>query len=594
MGAQIEAHYGTPQDIEWALVGPDIFITQSRPITSLFPLPVLPEGDAEARIFLSLSHLQVMTDPMPPMSISIWRHLPPVAQDDDGQYAFVQSIGSRMYADISPLLRHRLMGRAFVGFLGVADQISQAAITEAITDPTFKRGKARLHLFRYLWAMRSVARKVPATLLFGPPKSMLADVNAIIATYRRSEIPASVSPAEGLESALESLRDIVPLVGTWIPRLAAGIISQRLLRKIVPEAAHPLLDDFERGVEGNIVTEMNLALGDLADMVAENGDLHEHLSTASKLTSVLDNPKFATFHAAWNNFLGDFGARATSGIDSSKPRWSEAPQPLIQMILGLAQRDERGAHRDHFTRLTDASHEAESALLKQARWPMRPIVRRLMTNARTLMPLREHHKFLMVLGFARVRTAVLIAGKHLADTDQIETADHVWFFELPELRRALAGRGCPTLGVIAARRDAFDHDASRSPPRVMTDRGEIPQPKLELEDAPEGALIGSPVSAGTYEGRAHVVIDPATEILAPGDILVAPFTDPGWTPLFVNAGALVTEVGGLMTHGSVVARKYGIPAVVGVIDATKLIKTGDRLRIDGSRGIVEILDEDMS
>ena len=140
------------------------------------------------------------------------------------------------------------------------------------------------------------------------------------------------------------------------------------------------------------------------------------------------------------------------------------------------------------------------------------------------------------------------------------------------------------------RRIAFLQDAKRTPPRLMTSQGEIIRPKFSIEGAPDGALIGSPVSAGIFEGTARVVLDPTTETLEPGSILVAPFTDPGWTPLFVNAGALVTEVGGLMTHGSVVAREYGIPAVVGVIEATKLIKTGDRIRINGHSGHVEFLE----
>ena len=125
---------------------------------------------------------------------------------------------------------------------------------------------------------------------------------------------------------------------------------------------------------------------------------------------------------------------------------------------------------------------------------------------------------------------------------------------------------------------------------MMTSDGEILRPSLNLDGAPQGALIGSAVSAGIHEGIANVVKDPAAQSLAPGEILVAHFTDPGWTPLFVNAGALVTEVGGLMTHGSVVAREYGIPAVVGLVDAAEHIQTGDVIRVNGDLGYVEILE----
>lgn len=126
-------------------------------------------------------------------------------------------------------------------------------------------------------------------------------------------------------------------------------------------------------------------------------------------------------------------------------------------------------------------------------------------------------------------------------------------------------------------------------PRVVTSDGEIPTVSHNRDDLPAGALAGAPVSAGVIEGVAKVVLDPAIEQVLPGEILVAPFTDPGWTPLFINAAGLVLEVGGLMTHGSVIAREYGIPAVVGVLDATKLIQTGQRLRVSGDAGYVEIL-----
>jgi pyruvate,water dikinase len=130
------------------------------------------------------------------------------------------------------------------------------------------------------------------------------------------------------------------------------------------------------------------------------------------------------------------------------------------------------------------------------------------------------------------------------------------------------------------------------PPRVMTEDGEIPVFRHSTENMPEGALVGSPASAGVVEGIARVILDPTKEILHKGEILVAPFTDPGWTPLFINAAGLVMEVGGQLTHGSVVAREYGIPAVVSVPDVTKTIQTGQRIRVDGDQGFVQILSEE--
>jgi pyruvate,water dikinase len=143
--------------------------------------------------------------------------------------------------------------------------------------------------------------------------------------------------------------------------------------------------------------------------------------------------------------------------------------------------------------------------------------------------------------------------------------------------------------LISGRKDAFRSYQALTPPRVLTSDGEAITGAYRRDDVPAGALIGLPVSAGTVEGRARVILDMARADLEPGDILVTAYTDPSWTPLFVAIAGLVTEVGGLMTHGAVIAREYGLPAVVGVVDATRLIPDGQRIRVHGTGGYVEIL-----
>lgn len=124
---------------------------------------------------------------------------------------------------------------------------------------------------------------------------------------------------------------------------------------------------------------------------------------------------------------------------------------------------------------------------------------------------------------------------------------------------------------------------------MITSDGEIIEGKYKRENLPEEAIPGLPVSSGIMEGRARVILNLEDADLEDGDILVTTFTDPSWTPLFVSIKGLITEVGGLMTHGAVIAREYGLPAVVGVEDATKLIKDGQRIRVNGTEGYVEIL-----
>jgi len=596
IGSKIEAHYGLPQDIEWALEGDEIFITQSRPITSLYPLAKAP--DDALHVYLSLSHLQVMTDPMPELSIAIWKYFSPIGQDENGEYRYVQNIGGRMYGEISPLLRNRRFGKVFVGMLSVADQLAQAAVAELATRPAlFEKGE-RFEVLKFAWALLPFLRKVPFNLFFKRPEGAADEATQISAAYV-AEVKAAISAVETpdakLSAALEALRGVLPAAGKFIPRMAAGLASQRILRTLAGPENTKRLNDFERGMVGNVVTDMNLAIGDLADRARKSNTLLEALKAKGKTVGARLGvaPHGPAFLHAWRTFLDIYGARGPSEIDARRPRWREDPASLLQMIIGMTALETSGAHRVHYDALTRASEAAAAQIPRHVGWLKRGLVKRLIRVARHLGPLREHHKFLMVQVLYEVKVVLLDIGEALAKTGVLETADDIWFLNILEIRQALSD-GQPLAAVVAVRRAEFALNAKRTPPRVVTSEGEIPRPNLEIEGAPEGALIGSPVSAGIYEGIANVVTDPATETLIPGEILVAPFTDPGWTPLFVNAGALVTEVGGLMTHGSVVAREYGIPAVVGVPEATKTIKTGDRLRVNGEAGYVEILTGEVS
>ena len=206
------------------------------------------------------------------------------------------------------------------------------------------------------------------------------------------------------------------------------------------------------------------------------------------------------------------------------------------------------------------------------------------------MGLREHPKFLLVQVLQLGREVALEAGGVLVARGALVRVDDAFLFRFDELIRALETEGSDLRAEAVARREVLVRDAKRMPPAVLASDGEVPvlPPRADL---PEGALAGTAASAGVVEGTAHVVLDPATEVLVAGEILVAPHTDPGWTPLFVHAAGLVTEVGGLITHGSVVAREYGIPAVVSVAGATTRIRSGQRIRVDGTRGLVEVLEE---
>jgi pyruvate,water dikinase len=303
--------------------------------------------------------------------------------------------------------------------------------------------------------------------------------------------------------------------------------------------------------------------------------------------------------------------RGPGEVDLGRPRWREDPTPVVEAIKSYASiTDARRAPDAVFAR---SAASAEAAILRlsselrglphgriraaRARWAARRV--------RALAGLRETPKFTIVRALGLVREALLQSGEDLARAGFILTPEDIFYLRLTELRRiasmdlaiADAQTKSEMLASVAERRRNDAREARRRQvPRVLLSDGRSFYGEAGGVTAADGSgstemLAGSPVSPGVVEGRVNVVFHPASARMEPGDVLVCPGTDPSWTPLFLVASALVTEVGGLMTHGSVVAREYGIPAVVGVAGATTRLRTGQRIRVDGSAGEICVLQD---
>ncbi len=600
LGCRIETHYGKPQDVEWALVGNTFYITQARPITSLYPLPQPEPNDNALRAYFSFSHLQVMTDAMPPLALSLFRVAVPVGHVyGELESTLVKTAGGRIYLDLAPVLRHPLARRIFLRAFKNIDQLAAGAFAELAARPSLQAHGERFKPLRLLPILRPSIVKLLHMLFRGRPEGITDDTLRFMDGYLgavKVKLAGATTVQGQLDLAAAELRHAFTTIGTWVPYWVAGEVAGSLLKTLLRERDLSALD---RGLTGNVTTEMNLAVGDLRDATCASKNLWQHLSradmeTKTRLEGAAQFLGGGAFLRAWSSFIKTYGARGPSEIDLSRPRWSEDPTSLLQMVLGASGQSVPGAHRARYQALSRENDEAASATIKAAYrgplgWARGPLVRRLLRVSRNLKPLREHHKFFIVRLFALIKPTLLEAGQKLEAEGRLASAADVWFLTLPELLEAVSEPGKDVSALVDERRSDFRHAQTLTPPRVITSDGEIPAVRLETVGTPANALIGSPVSAGVVEGVAKVVLDPAVETLAPGEILVAPFTDPGWTPLFVSAAGLVTEVGGLMTHGSVVAREFNIPAVVGVVEATKRIKTGQRVRVDGSAGYVELL-----
>lgn len=604
IGKQIEAHYAKPQDIEWAYKDGKFYITQARPITSLFPLPQPQIKSDKIRIYFSISHAQVMTDAMPPLSLSFLRTILPAGHITDSlESDFLATAGGRLYADVTLVLQHPLGRRIILRGLNFGDQLAASAINHIIKQPDFLSWRNPLPPRRLITFFIPLALKTVRTVLWGKPEGRTDKVLHYIDTLvtdTQASVDALPNPQAKIAFLIPKMQQVFSQMLTWAPSLAAGIAATAILKSLLKKTANPSdLAAVERGLPGNVVTDMNLAVGDLADIARGYEALlthlrQKHIDAKTRLADAATLPNGGSFLAAWENFIQRYGTRGPSEIDISRLRWAEDPSSLLQMVLNATEHIDKGAHRTHYQRLAAENEAAATRLIEVAGkgwlgWLRGRIIRRLLRVSRNLVPLREHHKFLMVRMFGILKSVLIEFGAELVEQGQLDAAEDIWFLTFPEVLGVEDNADINLKALVASRRSQFIHAQTLTAPHVITSEGEIPSTKLDTTHAPEGALIGSPVSAGIVEGIAKVIRDPNTEMLEPGEILVAPFTDPGWTPLFVNAAGLVTEVGGLMTHGSLVAREYGIPAVVGVLDATQHIKTGQRLRVHGDAGYVEIL-----
>jgi len=309
-----------------------------------------------------------------------------------------------------------------------------------------------------------------------------------------------------------------------------------------------------------------------------------------RLTAV---PGGGPARAAIVEWLDRYGMRCVGEIDITRPRWSEQPGALVPVILSNLKNFEPGEAARRVERGRQAAQAKEQQVLARVRAlpdgaAAAEEVKLMIDRVRTFIGYREYPKYGMVSRYFAYKKALLREADRLTRAGVLAEPADLFFLTFPELQ-TVARTGSVDRALLDRRRSEFESYQTLTPPRVLTSDGEAVTGRYRRDDVPAGALAGLPVSAGTVEGRARVVLDMADADLDPGDILITTATDPSWTPLFVTIAGLITEVGGLMTHGAVIAREYGLPAVVGVVDATRLITDGQRIRVNGTDGWVQVL-----
>ncbi len=595
LAVRIEAHYGRPQDVEWCIEGDELFVVQSRPVTTLFPVPEPTPTDGLLHVYISENHIQGMVDAIPPLARSMLKAVYPFGKSPDNRLdtVYLTEAGGRVFHDATEILHLGWLRAIFPSLLEESDPLMGRALGDVAQWPEFhlQRGLAD-RLYTWSWAMFRFRRLVGGLLvhaLFVEPEGLVrarAAREPDVLRRVRARIDAeALGPARMRQVGIELSTLYERVRPTWFGPIFASIFSNLLLDHWFPK--DPDMVALLRAMPDNIVTDKDLELTDVAAVIAKNPALCEVLATAKpgnllpRLRAV--DAELGTRFDAW---LAHYGCRGPGEFDMSRPRYVDDLNPLLQAMRGMLAggASPQTIRADHAAMAAEAERAIDRLAARSPLWK-RWLVRRAARVVRHLTTAREQpkHHGLQISRIAREHLAVEAA--RLVDAGVLAEPGDIWFLRMHELA---GGVGHEVRERVATRKEEFRRHQHLVAPRVVTSRGERIVATHARGSAPEGALVGTSASVGVIEGIARVLEAP-DQPLTKGDILVTRFTDPGWTPLFALAGGLVMEVGGQMTHGSVVAREYGIPAVVCVPDATRLIPDGARIRVDGDRGYVEVL-----
>lgn len=605
IGHAIQKEYGSPQDIEWALAEGQLYVLQARAITSLFPVPQ--EMADPLKIWFSFGAVQGLVGPLTPLGQDVIRHVAASGATLFGVKARYDELdvfglaGERIWIKVSDLMRHPLGYRVIMKLLPFIEPGSAQVLQVLASDSHLGAGKGRLKPGSLHRAAGFFVPRVLQTLVnLTRPAKARAAFDADIADYLAASQVAPAADRFGrLANAVAFIEQRVAnalpfLLPRFMPLLAPSMISLGLLNELTGDRALTL--EVTRSLPNNVTTEMDMALWETANAIRSDGEAAFREGDAPDLAArYLSGTLPAATQTALTRFLERYGMRGVGEIDLGQPRWREDPTPVIHTLQSYLRISPEAAPNAVFAKGQKAAEAAIEKIAATVRkqpggWLKEKLARGAARRVRTLMGVRESPKFCIIRVMGIARLALVESGKEFAAAGMIEHPNDLAFLTLPELTDLAHQKPRDWKSLVTERRAVYERERRRRQvPRVLVSDGRAFYEGLGAASDNGETITGSPVSPGVVEGIVHVIFDPNTTQLTPGEIMVCPGTDPAWTPLFMTAGGLVTEVGGMMTHGSVVAREYGIPAVVGVHQATQRLKDGQHIRLDGTTGKIVIL-----
>jgi phosphoenolpyruvate synthase/pyruvate phosphate dikinase len=608
LGRRVQEEYCSPQDVEWAFADGHFRLLQSRAITSLFPVPEV--SFDPLLIWFSFGVVQGLLGPITPLGRDAIRGVVAGAGTMFGVRIELEEIdlfataGERIWIKISDVVRHPIGNRLWDPLLGYLEPSVAQILGPLAADPRLGAGTGRL---KFSTVRRLVRFALPILMrmagnMLHPEKARAAFEASIEAYLGTAQIAPGADRFGRLANITAFVRNRIAnafafLLPQFLPIFGPSMAALNLLHKIAGQDGRLALE-VTRGLPNNVTTEMDLALWETASALgADAGATRLFRKSDARVLArrYLAGTLPETAQATIAGFMGRYGMRGVGEIDLGRQRWREDPTPVMHTLQSYLDIDAESSPDVLFARGEQAARAAVETLAAKARrqrggWLKQRLVRAAARRIHVLMGARESPKFFAVRTMGIARSAILEVGHDFAKAGTLDRPDDLFFLRLSELETLSRNEPHDWRGIVAGRRAAYEREVRRRQvPRVLVSDGRAFYQGLGAETGGGDVITGSPVSPGVVEGVVHVVLDPHGTHLEPGEILVCPGTDPAWTPLFMAAGGLVTEVGGMMTHGSVVAREYGIPAVVGVHRATERFKDGQRIRLDGTTGEITAL-----
>lgn len=589
IGRRIEAYFGCPQDIEWCLADDIYYIVQSRPITTLYPIPEA--NDQENHVYLSVGHQQMMTDPLKPLGMSLMQLI---------AYGRWFKAGGRLFFDVAQMLASPEGRKMLLNNMKQLEPLTQDAIMTIIERDFIKCLPDK----KEQTSGNGDNVKPPAE-----PQIQIENNPSIVSDLIRKsqtsieELKQNIQGKSGtdlIDFILEDIQELKRIL--FDPQSTAVFTAAINASQWINEKIYEWLgeknaaDILSQSVQNNVTSEMGLELMDVADVIRPYPEVINYLQNVKEDNFLDELVKFdggQKVQDAIYVYLNKYGMRCSGEIDITRTRWSEKPIALVPMILNNIKNFEPNASNRKFEQGLQEALEKEKELLERLRElsegeQKAEEAKREINLIRNYIGYREYPKYGMVSRYFVYKQALLKEADRLVQTNVIHEKEDIYYLTFEELREVTVTNKLD-YEIICKRKDAHKLYEKLTPPRVITSDGEIISGVYKRENLPMDAMVGLAVSSGVIEGRARVILNMEDAEMEEGDILVTSFADPAWTPLFVSIKGLVTEIGGLMTHGAVIAREYGLPAVVGVENATKLIKDGQRIRVHGTEGYVEIL-----